>query len=107
MFAFFIGNFAGFSITKERSAVHMTMVFSCKTVVVWSVNLALFYGLGGACRAEYGEDWKGLWSWVQLAGFGAVITGTVVYHQEPPAGAPADDDDVKRKRLLDVAGDPP
>ena len=77
-------NFFGLSVAGKLSAVHRTLVDACRTIVVWSVNLSIYYassGGGDECVASSGENWHGTWSTVQLAGFAVMLTGTFTYYR--------------------------
>ena len=84
---FFVGNYLNFVIMKHLSAVHLALVSACEAIAVWSLNVLLFYALGGRCKSRYGEDWKGLWSWIQLLGFTCVACGVFAYYGAAPAGS--------------------
>jgi drug/metabolite transporter (DMT)-like permease len=68
----------GFSqvISKYMSAVIRMLVNTCRVVLVWMVDLIIFYGISGG--QPYGEDWD-RYSWVELGGFALLITGTIIY----------------------------
>ena len=68
----------------QLSAVHRTLVDACRTIVVWTTNLAIFYASshgGKDCVAQSGENWHGLWSTVQLIGFAVMLVGTFTYYR--------------------------
>lgn len=71
--AFF--NFMAVSISKYLSAVHRTLVDSCRTALVWVVDLFVYYVIS----ENYGAPW-GQHSYLELMGFICVICGTVMYH---------------------------
>lgn len=68
-------NMCCLAITKRISAVTRCLVDSCRTLVVWAVSLALFYG-------GY-EAWGAPWtpnSWLQATGFIFLVVGTLIYN---------------------------
>jgi len=69
-------NFFGLSVAKKLSSVHRTLIDACRTTLVWSTDLVLFYA---SYRHQYGERW-GPDSWVQLVGFLTMVAGTFVYY---------------------------
>jgi len=68
-------NFFGLAVTKRLSAVHRTLIDACRTVVVWTIEIILYYsGLH-----KYGEGWEKN-SYLQLGGFLLLVVGTVLYN---------------------------
>eukprot|EP00727_Mastigamoeba_balamuthi_P013133 m51a1_g8442 hypothetical protein (426) ;mRNA; r:375425-377099 len=68
-------NYFGVSVTRCLSAVHRTMVDTCRGVVVWGWQLMTYY-----CISErFGEQWT-KYSGLQVAGFVLLIAGTVLYN---------------------------
>lgn len=70
-------NFASLSVTKHLSAVHRTLVDTCRTAVVWTVELTIYYGFG---HSKYGEPWDKT-SVLQLVGFAIMAVGTFTYYR--------------------------
>ena len=70
-------NFCGLAVAKELSSVHRCLIDACRTVLVWSIDLTLYYTTSG----HYGEQWNPIGSWIQLAGFIVLITGSVIYYK--------------------------
>jgi hypothetical protein len=68
-------NFTGLSVAKELSTIHRTLIDACRTVLVWVVNLIIYY----AGAPEFGEGW-GQYSWLQLIGFFLLLAGTATYN---------------------------
>ena len=67
-------NWFGLTVSKKLSAVTRCLIDTCRTLVVWLVQLALWkYG------SDYGESLKPH-SWLQLIGFVLVIIGTLCYN---------------------------
>ena len=69
-------NFLGLNVSKHLSTVHRTLIDGLRTTVVWIVDLIIFYFVNEA----YGEAWND-YSLVQLAGFGLLLLGTLVYNK--------------------------
>jgi len=69
-------NFYSQVVAKYLSAVHRMLMSTLRTVLVWVVNLIIFYVIPKG--DEYGEDWD-RYSWLQLGGFLILIFGTFVY----------------------------
>ena len=69
-------NFFGLSVAKNLSSVHRTLIDACRTTLVWSTDLILFYA---SYKHQYGERW-GPDSWVQLVGFLTMVAGTFIYY---------------------------
>lgn len=70
-------NFCGLAVAKQLSSVHRCLIDACRTVLVWSIDLGLFYCTNG----KYGEKWNSVGSWVQLAGFVVLIFGSCLYYK--------------------------
>lgn len=56
-------------------AVFRTVLETMRTLFVWLVDLALFYGGFGL-----GESWS-IYSWLQAAGFVVLVCGTLLYQK--------------------------
>lgn len=68
-------NWFGLTVGKKLSAVTRVLVDTCRTIVVWLLQLVLFY-----CGAtQYGESWN-KYSWLQAVGFVLLICGTLIYN---------------------------
>jgi len=66
----------GMTITKKLSAVVRCLISNCQVILVWFVTVSLYY-----CGYEaYGTPWTSN-SWLQLAGFGLMIVGTLIYNE--------------------------
>ena len=70
-------NFCGLAVAKQLSSVHRCLIDACRTILVWSIDLALYYGTSG----KYGEKWDPVGSWIQLAGFLVLIYGSCLYYK--------------------------
>ncbi|XP_065832864.1 solute carrier family 35 member F6-like [Oscarella lobularis] len=68
-------NYFGLAVTKSLTAVHRTLIDALRTILVWIVELILFY----AGAKQFGEqcDW---WDFVQLDGFAFLLIGTAMYN---------------------------
>ncbi|CAD7970984.1 unnamed protein product [Amoebophrya sp. A120] len=69
-------NFCGMSITRYLSAVHRTMLDAWRTMVVWLTGIFYFYCVDPT--SDFGEPWTP-YSYLQLAGFGSLILGQLIY----------------------------
>ena len=72
-----IFNVLGMKVSKHLSSVHRTLIDSSRSVVVWAVQLVLWYL---ADSSIYGTPWTAN-SWLQLLGFGFLVLGTLVYNE--------------------------
>lgn len=90
MFALLAYNYMGMSVTGHLGAVFRTVLETMRTLFVWLVDLALFYGGAGL-----GESWS-KWSFMQAAGFLVLVTGTLVYGS-------GDEVEAKRVRFFSLA----
>jgi len=63
-------------VSKHLSAVHRMLVSTCRVVLVWMVDLFIYYAIPDG--KPYGEDWD-VYSWMQLGGFLCLIGGTALY----------------------------
>jgi hypothetical protein len=57
------------------TAVHRTLVDASRTILVWVVDLFVYYVID----ENYGEAWQ-KYSWIQFVGFFLLICGTLVYN---------------------------
>lgn len=80
MISIAVYNFVGITVGKKMSAVVRCLVDSCRTVVVWVMNLVLYY-----CVSEqYGTAWKPH-TWLQVIGFAFLVLGTLLYNEVVPS----------------------
>eukprot|EP01128_Nolandella_sp_AFSM9_P009779 TRINITY_DN640_c8_g1_i1.p1 TRINITY_DN640_c8_g1~~TRINITY_DN640_c8_g1_i1.p1 ORF type:complete len:398 (+),score=78.51 TRINITY_DN640_c8_g1_i1:134-1327(+) len=77
LFSIAFYNFFGLSVTKALTVVHRTLIDALRTIVVWLVNLIVYYVAG----ESYGEAWVTPWSFLQLGGFALLILGTLLYNE--------------------------
>jgi drug/metabolite transporter (DMT)-like permease len=76
MFSLFFYNYCGMSVTGNFSGVFRTVLETLRTLNVWLVDLALFYGHVG----DLGEAWTH-YSCIQAAGFVVLIAATLLYRR--------------------------
>jgi hypothetical protein len=71
-------------VTNITNAVMRTITESLRTACIWVAQLILFYSIQnseyGHHHPTLGESWS-VWSWLQLMGFGLLITGMLAYNQ--------------------------
>jgi hypothetical protein len=99
MFALLMYNFSGMMVTGHLGAVFRTVLETMRTLFVWLIDIILFYSLSGAL----GESWDWRYGSIQLAGFVALVTGTLVYGR-------GDDEAAKqelKEAMLTESGDGP
>jgi drug/metabolite transporter (DMT)-like permease len=82
IFALMIMNFLSQKITQLLSAVHRQLISSIRTLMVWGVDLVIYYFIS----RSVGESWETKTSLIELAGFCCLVAGTFVYgrNRAPP-----------------------
>jgi drug/metabolite transporter (DMT)-like permease len=86
LYIFFILGLNTFAmlVTNITNAVMRTITESLRTACIWVAQLILFYSIQnseyGHHHPTLGESWSA-WSWLQLIGFGLLITGMLAYNQ--------------------------
>ena len=70
-------NQSGMAVSKYLSSLHRTLIDSLRAIVVWVVELSIFYSTGST---RYGTGWTSS-SFIQLIGFICLILGTLVYNE--------------------------
>jgi drug/metabolite transporter (DMT)-like permease len=70
-------NQCGMAVSKYLSSLHRTLIDSLRALVVWAVQLLMFYCFNSK---TYGVAWTGN-SWLQLVGFSMLVLGTLVYNK--------------------------
>jgi len=70
-------NFFGLSVTKSLTAVHRTLVDACRTIVVWAVDLFIYY----VFDKSFGEAWDSKYGIFQVDGFLFLLLGTALYNE--------------------------
>eukprot|EP00927_Polykrikos_kofoidii_P070794 TRINITY_DN67178_c0_g1_i1.p1 TRINITY_DN67178_c0_g1~~TRINITY_DN67178_c0_g1_i1.p1 ORF type:complete len:446 (-),score=61.50 TRINITY_DN67178_c0_g1_i1:366-1703(-) len=73
-------NLVGITVGKKMSAVVRCLVDSCRTIVVWIVNLILFYFVD----EKLGVGWQGH-TWLEATGFVILVIGTLLYNEVLPS----------------------
>lgn len=71
-------NFFSLSVAKKLTTVHRTLIDASRTILVWGVDLMLYY-LGH--YYALGEAWIIPWSFLELAGFIVLFLGTLLYNR--------------------------
>lgn len=69
-------NLCAVCVTGALSAVHRTMFMALRTLIVWCVDLTVFYMVDP--NIAWGESWS-VYSYVQLIGFVVLVTGQAIY----------------------------
>uniref|UniRef100_A0A7S1RJW0 EamA domain-containing protein n=1 Tax=Alexandrium catenella TaxID=2925 RepID=A0A7S1RJW0_ALECA len=75
-------NLSGMMVGKKMSTVVRCLVDSCRTFVVWGMNLFIYYFVS--------EDFGAAWaphSWLTLIGFCVLVLGTLLYNGVLPVPA--------------------
>jgi drug/metabolite transporter (DMT)-like permease len=70
-------NQCGMAVSKYLSSLHRTLIDSLRALVVWAVQLGMFYGFDST---TYGVAWTAN-SLFQLLGFLLLVLGTLVYNE--------------------------
>ncbi|XP_072032617.1 solute carrier family 35 member F6-like [Amphiura filiformis] len=69
-------NYFGLAVTKSLTAVHRTLIDACRTIVVWVVDLFIFYLID----ESFGESFDITYGILQIDGFLFLIVGTALYN---------------------------
>jgi drug/metabolite transporter (DMT)-like permease len=69
-------------VSKYLSAIHRMLLNTSRVVLVWVIQLIIFYGFD----PSEGEQWDA-YSWMQLGGFAFLIAGSAVYVRAAQAEA--------------------
>jgi drug/metabolite transporter (DMT)-like permease len=80
LYVFFIlfYNIGGMLVTNVFSAVYRSILVGLRTLCIWAVQIILYYALKN--NETVGEEWN-RWSFMQLAGFLLLFTGTLMYNK--------------------------
>lgn len=70
-------NFFGLTLTKSLTAVHRTLIDACRTIVVWAIELFIYYVI----HEGFGETWDRKYSIFQVDGFLFLMLGTALYNE--------------------------
>lgn len=76
LFSITFYNYCGLAVTKSLTAVHRTLIDACRTIVVWVVDLIIFYAFGGS----FGEAFNTTYGLLQIDGFMFLLIGTALYN---------------------------
>jgi hypothetical protein len=94
-------------VTNITNAVMRTITESLRTLCIWVAQLILFYSIRdteyGHHHPTIGESWSD-WSWMQLGGFGLLITGMLSYNSTiklPGFAYPPEDEIAESGKGLD------
>ncbi|CAK4077684.1 unnamed protein product [Aphanomyces euteiches] len=71
-------NLAANFVTKYLSSVVRSILDTLRTLGVWVLSLFIYYVLRWRGANSPGEQWT-VWSWLELAGFAAMVAGTLAY----------------------------
>lgn len=74
-------NALGMMVMKHLGSMFRVVSRNLQAMLVWGIDLALFYGLGqkGFGYGPVGEPWSGRGSWLQLVGFVIMTVGVFIY----------------------------
>jgi len=83
-------NVLGMQVTGHLGALFRSILETTRTLLAWIVGLALYYGNVTLYGDPIGEAWDN-YSYLQLAGFVILVTGTLIYGHGDSRPAPHDD----------------
>ncbi|XP_045160794.2 solute carrier family 35 member F6-like isoform X2 [Mercenaria mercenaria] len=70
-------NYFGLAVTRSLTAVHRTLIDACRTIMVWGVDLIIYY----AFDKNFGEPFDKTYGILQIDGFLFLMIGTAMYNQ--------------------------
>ncbi|XP_074658914.1 solute carrier family 35 member F6-like [Tubulanus polymorphus] len=70
-------NYFGLAVTKSLTAVHRTLIDACRTILVWIVDLVIYY----AFDKNFGEEFNITYGLLQIDGFFFLMIGTALYNE--------------------------
>lgn len=70
-------NYFGLAVTRSLTAVHRTLIDACRTMLVWGVDLVIYY----AFDKNFGEPFDSYYGLLQIDGFIFLMIGTALYNQ--------------------------
>ncbi|XP_061183493.1 solute carrier family 35 member F6-like isoform X3 [Saccostrea echinata] len=70
-------NYFGLAVTKSLTAVHRTLIDACRTMLVWGVDLIIYY----AFDKDFGEPFDKQYGLLQVDGFLFLLIGTALYNE--------------------------
>ncbi|PIK39601.1 putative solute carrier family 35 member F6, partial [Apostichopus japonicus] len=76
LFSITFYNYCGLAVTKSLTAVHRTLIDACRTIVVWIVDITIFYAFG----QTFGEAFNTTYGLIQIDGFMFLLIGTALYN---------------------------
>ncbi|OQR99232.1 Drug/Metabolite Transporter (DMT) Superfamily [Achlya hypogyna] len=71
-------NLAASFVTKYLNSVVRSILDTMRTMGVWLLTLFVYYVIKWTGPNSPGEPWT-VWSWLELAGFGVMVVGTLTY----------------------------
>ncbi|XP_033736319.1 solute carrier family 35 member F6-like [Pecten maximus] len=69
-------NYFGLAVTKSLTAVHRTLIDACRTMLVWGMDLFIYY----AFDKGFGEPFDTTYGLLQVDGFLFLLIGTALYN---------------------------
>ncbi|KAK6183553.1 hypothetical protein SNE40_011011 [Patella caerulea] len=76
LFSIAFYNYFGLAVTKSLTAVHRTLIDACRTILVWVVDLFIYY----AADKNFGEPFDQQYGILQVDGFIFLMIGTALYN---------------------------
>ncbi|XP_052269899.1 solute carrier family 35 member F6-like [Dreissena polymorpha] len=70
-------NYFGLAVTRSLTAVHRTLIDACRTIMVWVVDMLIYY----AFDKNFGEPFEKSYGILQIDGFIFLLIGTAIYNQ--------------------------
>ncbi|KAL5009135.1 hypothetical protein ScPMuIL_014716 [Solemya velum] len=76
LFSIAFYNYFGLAVTRSLTAVHRTLIDACRTILVWVVDLFVFY----VFDKNFGEPFDNQYGLLQVDGFIFLMIGTALYN---------------------------
>lgn len=76
-----IGSIAGALVTKHLSGIHYALVSVFRSILIWAIELTIFYCASDASASQYGVPWR-QYTYLKLVGFVCVIFATLIYNED-------------------------
>ncbi|XP_023930700.1 solute carrier family 35 member F6 [Lingula anatina] len=70
-------NYFGLAVTKSLTAVHRTLIDALRTIMVWVVDLLIYY----LFDKDFGEEFDKTYGLLQVDGFLFLLIGTALYNE--------------------------
>ncbi|WAR19076.1 S35F6-like protein [Mya arenaria] len=70
-------NYFGLAVTRSLTAVHRTLIDACRTIMVWGLDMLIYYALD----KNFGEPFDKTYGLLQIDGFLFLLIGTGLYNQ--------------------------